>query len=114
MLVVWAISFPWPITTVPQWHRVHWIPLTDPADKPRDLVANVLLFVPFGYGWRARHGASTRFLPVVLAAAAVSTSAEAAQLFGTERYPSATDVSAAIAGAAIGAWYRRRGEKPDA
>jgi VanZ family protein len=36
-------------------------------------------------------------------AALVSLSAEATQLFGTVRYPSATDVTAAVVGATFGA-----------
>jgi VanZ family protein len=41
----------------------------------------------------------------------VSVSAEATQLFGTLRYPSATDVTAAVIGAAIGTAWRRLAQK---
>jgi glycopeptide antibiotics resistance protein len=95
-----AVSLPWAGFTVhPQWARVHWIPFTDPADAPRDFVLNVLLFVPFGYSF-----ARTRRLAMAPAAAVVvSVAAEATQLFGTVRYPSATDVTAAVIGAIVGA-----------
>lgn len=100
--LVWAISLPWAgLTRHPQWSRVHLVPFTDPADRPRDMLANIALFVPFGYSL-----ARQRRWPVVLiAAAGVSLTAEATQLFGTVRYPSATDVTAAVIGAAAGAGW---------
>ena len=97
--VVWVASFPLGLTPVPQWHRVHLVPFTDPADKLTDLAINLLLFVPFGYSFVDRPG-RWRWLP--LAAAAVSASAELSQLFSTVRYPSGTDVVYAIVGALAG------------
>ena len=98
--LVWAISIPWVgSTSHPQWSRVHPIPFTDPADRPHDFVANVALFLPFGYSY-ARRG---RWGMAILVAALVSISAEATQLYSVERFPSATDVTAAVIGAAIGA-----------
>ena len=98
--LTWLISLPWRgFTAEPQWWRVHWIPFTDPADRPRDFVLNVLFFVPFGYSFARRQ----IWLLAPCVAALVSVSAEATQLFGTVRYPSATDVTAAIIGAAVGA-----------
>ena len=97
--VVWAASFPVGLTTTPQWHRVHLVPFSDPADKLTDLAINLLLFVPFGASFATAAG-RLRWLP--LAAAAVSVSAESAQLFSTVRYPSGTDVVYAIAGAMAG------------
>jgi glycopeptide antibiotics resistance protein len=106
--VVWAISTPWVgFTSTPQWHRVHLVPLSDPADKARDVIANVLLFVPFGYSAAGRRGSPSGFLFALGAAAAVSLSAEASQLFSTQRYPSATDVAAAVVGSAMGAAFRK-------
>jgi glycopeptide antibiotics resistance protein len=71
------------------------------------MVLNVTLFVPFGYSLARRRGR----VFVVLAAAGVSAGAEATQLFSTLRYPSATDLTAAVIGAAIGAAWRRVPEK---
>jgi len=104
IVLTWLISLPWTgFTLDPQWSRVHWVPFTDPADRPRDFILNVLFFVPFGYSF-----ARTRRWPLApFAAGIVSLSAEATQLFGTVRYPSATDVMAAIVGAAIGAVFVR-------
>lgn len=98
--LTWLISLPWRgFTLEPQWTRVHWIPFTDPADRPRDFALNVLFFMPFGYSFARRR--SWLLAPAV--AAAVSLTAEATQLFGSVRYPSATDVTAAVIGAALGA-----------
>jgi glycopeptide antibiotics resistance protein len=94
------ISLPWTgFTLEPQWSRVHWVPFTDPADRPRDFILNVFFFVPFGYSYARKQ----RWQLAPVAAALVSLSAEATQLFGTVRYPSATDVLAAIVGASLGA-----------
>jgi glycopeptide antibiotics resistance protein len=98
--LVWVISFPWGgSSSRPQWSRVHPIPFTDPADRPRDVLANVALFVPFGYSY----GRRGPWWKAVAIAAAVSVTAEATQLFSTDRFPSATDVTAALIGAAVGA-----------
>jgi glycopeptide antibiotics resistance protein len=103
IVLVWVVSFPWiGFTFVPQWQRIHWLPFSDPADKFRDLVANVLLFLPFGH-LVARRRPGTRGLVIAAALAfVISTSAEALQLFSTRRHPSATDVAAAVLGALAG------------
>jgi glycopeptide antibiotics resistance protein len=107
--LVWLISFPWVgFTAQPQWSRVHTIPFTDPADRPRDVAANIALFVPFGYSY-ARSGAWWKSMVV---AALVSVTAEATQLFSIDRYPSATDVTAGVVGAALGAVVARAFGKP--
>lgn len=113
IVVVWAISLPWfGFTPHPQWWRVHWVPLGDPADNLRDLIANVALFVPFGYSYagRERGGVSRGLLGAALASLAVSLVAESTQVFSVLRYPSATDLSAACAGSLIGAAWRGRGD----
>src|SRR5262245_50812077 len=106
--LVWVMSFPWVgFTPHPQWSRVHPIPFTDPADRSRDVVANIALFVPFGYSY-ARRGA---WWKAIVVAALVSVTAEATQLFSTDRFPSATDVSAGLIGAALGAVATRAVDK---
>src|SRR3954471_12770144 len=100
MPVVWAISVPLSgLTSRPQWDRVHPIPFTDPADRPRDILANIALFVPFGFSY-GRRGAVWQAVAI---AAALTVTAEATQLFSTTRFPSATDVTAAVVGAGLGA-----------
>jgi glycopeptide antibiotics resistance protein len=103
--VVWLASFPLGLTATPQWHRVHLVPFSDPADKLSDLAINLLLFVPFGYSF-ARRPNGLAWLPA--AAALVSISAELPQLFSTIRYPSGTDVVYAMAGAFAGGLLARR------
>ena len=102
--VVWILSLPLRPTIEPQWHRVHAIPFTDPADKIKDLTINLLMFVPFGYSFAKRPGGIVR---LVLAAAATSISAELLQLFSTVRYPSGTDTVYAVVGALGGAVLAR-------
>jgi glycopeptide antibiotics resistance protein len=119
IVLVWALSLPWVgFTTEAQWSRVHPIPFTDPADRLQDLAANIALFVPFGYLIVRDRGRRFGIPLAVLAATVVSLSAEATQLFSTRRYPSATDVVAAMAGAAAGAvlasrgrWFRHPGSR---
>ena len=102
--LVWFISFPWfGFTFQPQWNRVNLIPLADPSDRPRDVVANLLLFVPFGFSAARRRTPAQALARAAGLAAVVSISAEAMQLFSTTRYPSATDVAAAILGSLAGA-----------
>jgi VanZ family protein len=107
ILVVLFVSFPWfGFTRDPQWKRVHTVPFGDPADKLRDVGANVLLFVPFGYSIAGRKGALAALAVSVATAALVSCAAEATQLFSTRRYPSATDIASGVLGAAGGAALR--------
>jgi glycopeptide antibiotics resistance protein len=96
--VVLIASFPLGLTPVPQWDRVHLVPFTDPADKVEDFAVNILLFLPFGFSFARDRGLA--WLP--LAAGLVSAGAELSQLFSTVRYPSGTDVTYAVVGAAVG------------
>lgn len=106
------VSLPWiGFTPYPRWERVHWIPFGDPADRPRDFVLNAIVFLPFGFAIARRRDPSSALLLAAVMAATVSVGAEATQLFSTRRFPSATDVTAAVAGALAGAlptvWLRR-------
>jgi glycopeptide antibiotics resistance protein len=96
--VVLIASFPLGLTATPQGDRIHFVPLTEPADKVADLAANILLFLPFGYSFARDRGLA--WLP--LTAGLVSAFAELSQLFSTVRYPSGTDVFYAVAGALAG------------
>ncbi len=104
--VVWVVSGPWlGFTATPQWNRVHWVPFTDPEDKPRDFIFNVALFVPFGISFARGREGTRRFVESGTAAALVSVSAEATQLFARLRNPSASDVATAIVGSVLGAAF---------
>ena len=104
IFVVIVASAPWfGVVRAPQWSRVTWIPFQGFEDKPRDMVVNFLLFVPFGWSFvRSRPGIDG-ILRTTLAGGAVSLMVEIPQLFFRLRDPSATDVVMAICGSAAGA-----------
>jgi glycopeptide antibiotics resistance protein len=113
--VVVGLSLPiFGFTPRPQWGRVHLIPFTDPDDKPRDQLVNIVMFIPLGYLFARGRRMPRAVTGAIVAAAMVSTCAEATQLFSTERNPSATDLSMAVAGAAIGSVLSRRNGGPSA
>ena len=87
------------------WQRVAWIPFAPPI-KIRDIVVNLLLYVPWGYfGARAMRSGSLWI--VVALAAVLSLVTEASQLYSHGRFPSATDLTCNILGACAGAIYER-------
>lgn len=89
------------------WERVQWIPFGERRIPPLGALANVALFVPFGWAL-ARLTMPRAAAIVVVVAALLSGSVEAAQAFAHGRYPTATDVAFNVVGAAIGAWLARR------
>ena len=100
------------------WYKVQWIPFVSPPIKVRDIAANLLLYVPWGYfGARAmrsrppsllRSFGETGSLWIVVALAAVlSLATETTQLYSHGRFPSATDLTCNILGAWAGAMYER-------
>jgi glycopeptide antibiotics resistance protein len=69
-----------------------------------DILANIVLYIPFGYVAAVSHRGLTRRLIVSMSTAGVlSFILETSQLFSVTRYPSATDLACDIAGAAAGA-----------
>ena len=112
-MVVAIVSGPWyGIVREPQWQRVTWIPFRGFEDKPQDIVANFLLWIPFGWSFAASAPVMRRVAKAVALAFVVSIAVEAPQLFYRLRDPSATDVLMAICGTAAGslaaqAFYRR-------
>jgi glycopeptide antibiotics resistance protein len=105
--LVVLVSAPWiGFTDEPQWDRLNLLPFSDPEDKPRDVIANVLMFVPFGYSY-FKHARGRRVAATLAMAMLVSVVAEVPQLFSTLRNPSTTDVAMAAIGASLGAALRR-------
>jgi glycopeptide antibiotics resistance protein len=103
ILVVTAVSGPWfGIVREPQWGRVTWIPFHGFEDKPRDIAANFLLFVPFGWSFVASRPGARGVRAAIGWSAALSLAVEVPQLFYRLRDPSATDVLMAMCGAAAG------------
>lgn len=113
IVVIFAVSGPWfGIARAPQWDRVTWVPFTGQEDKPRDIVANVLLFVPLGWTLVPQRPTGRAVALAVAAGGAASLAIEMLQLFCVLRDPSATDVlmntCGSAAGAIAGAAWRRR------
>jgi glycopeptide antibiotics resistance protein len=93
------------------WARVQWIPFVTPPIKLRDLVANVLLYVPFGY-WSMRLGARPRAWRGLVLAAVLSLGTEFTQVYSHGRFPSLTDVVCNVTGAWLGTRRLRPASEP--
>ena len=91
---------PW--TTIqwhPHWDRVGWIPFVSPPVRAVDIAVNVALFVPFGfYAGRA----NAPLAASMIAATLLSFACELLQVYSHGRFPSATDLTCNVIGAAIG------------
>jgi glycopeptide antibiotics resistance protein len=100
IFVVVVVSGPWyGVVREPQWGRVTWLPFHGFEDKPRDVAANFLLFLPFGWSFAMSRPRTPRTVVAALAwSAAVSLAVEIPQLFYRLRDPSATDVFMAMCG----------------
>jgi glycopeptide antibiotics resistance protein len=98
-----ALVVPWQtFQNHPHWARIRWVPFLSAPVTARDIVGNVLLYMPFGYfvNLSSRHH---RWLVCVSAAVFLSCSTEATQIFAHSRFPSVQDVLMNVLGAAIGA-----------
>jgi glycopeptide antibiotics resistance protein len=86
------------------WGKVVWVPFADAHLVARDVIVNVLLFVPFGLAgpWRRARGRG-RLLMAAIAGAALSLIVEFVQVFSHARLPTATDVVTNTLGSVIGA-----------
>jgi glycopeptide antibiotics resistance protein len=98
------VSLPWiGFTPYPRWERVQWVPFSDRADRPSDFVLNAIVFLPLGFAAARRRALPSALVLAALMSVTISVTAEATQLFSTRRFPSATDVTAAVMGALGGA-----------
>jgi glycopeptide antibiotics resistance protein len=87
-------------------HRVSWVPFSPPL-RIRDIVANVLLYVPFGY-LCVRRRTPGGVVDAALWALLLSVATEGTQLFSHGRFPSATDVVCNTFGSFVGALMAAR------
>ena len=88
------------------WELVRWMPFSDHPLALSDILANVVLFVPFGFFLgRALPSSSPKrvWFPTLLAAA-LSTSVEFFQVYCHNRNPSTTDICNNVIGTALGVW----------
>ena len=106
-IVIWLVCLPWPGMAPQANNEVQLVPFTGPADRPTDVIANLLLFLPFGFLFAAYYPRAPLWM-LIAAAAAVSLAAEALQLVSAARFSSATDVVVNVCGAALGGWGWQR------
>lgn len=86
----------------PHWSRVVWVPFLTPPWKLRDIVGNVVLYLPLGWWWM-RQGWRPAVSGAVTAALVLSLGTEASQMFSHRRVPSTTDLVTNVCGAWLGA-----------
>lgn len=97
---------------------IQWVPFVERGRPPlwSDILANVALFVPFGFaGWRCLEGRRGRVVRLLAWALALSVTVEVVQLALPARRTSATDVvvdgMGALFGAALGRAWELRGRE---
>ena len=103
-VIVCVTTLPWKnFAGHPHWDHVRWIPFQDHPLALFDIVANVLLFVPFGYFLvRALPRRSRAWARTLALAAALSASVECFQVYSHHRMPSTTDILTNVLGAGLG------------
>jgi glycopeptide antibiotics resistance protein len=91
------------------WARVQWLPFVTPPIKLSDIVANLLLYMPFGYlSMRVRR--RPRVWQGVALAFVLSATTELTQVYSHGRFPSTTDIVNNVAGAWVGAALAMRSQ----
>jgi glycopeptide antibiotics resistance protein len=91
----------------PHWDQVLWVPFVSGPLRVRDIVANVVFYVPFGVLYVRRFRTGVRH--AVLAAAVLSILTELTQVYSHGRFPSSTDIVCNTVGACCGAvWAASR------
>ncbi len=99
--VILFVVVPWAtFKTHSHWGEVRWVPFVSPPIKIRDIVANVLLYVPFGY-WYSRAWPERR-RRAGWYGLGLTLVTEFSQVYSHGRFPSTTDVSANVIGAWLG------------
>jgi len=91
------------------WAKVGWIPFYSWPVRLRDIVANVLLFAPFGAALSMNLRRSRIVTIAVFLGSLVSLVGEATQLYSHTRFPSATDLVCNSVGSGLGAWLMSSG-----
>jgi VanZ family protein len=103
----------WPWSTFvghAHWRQVEWLPLSQ-GIRPLDIVANVVLYVPFG--WALGLGRARRATPsIVVVGALLSTSIELLQVYCHGHFPTSTDVLTNTCGTWLGATIGTRPPRP--
>jgi glycopeptide antibiotics resistance protein len=87
------------------WNQVQWIPFYNHRVDLFDIVANVVLFVPFGYFASCclpDFLCDKKTMWVLASATLLSASVEFLQIYSHSRFPSTTDICCNLLGAALG------------
>jgi glycopeptide antibiotics resistance protein len=97
------IVFPWrSYQEHAHWQRIQWLPFVSPPVRLRDIIGNIVLYVPFGFFIAA----STRRRDIwkwgMACAVALALATEFTQVFSHRRFPSMQDVLMNCLGAALG------------
>ncbi|HUU35569.1 MAG TPA: VanZ family protein [Vicinamibacterales bacterium] len=109
-LILIVLATTWPLSRFQShahWASVEWIPFSKFV-RPIDVVANVLLFVPFGVAFSWGGTTDRRYRRAVAWALACSVAVELGQVYTHNRVPSVTDLMANSAGAWLGAYWAVR------
>lgn len=110
-LALILLATTWPLSDFQDhshWLRVEWVPFSQ-YQRPLDVVANVLLFVPFGAAAAAGTADPRRVRLVMYAGLGLALAVELSQVFTHNRIATTTDVITNTAGAWLGArWALRR------
>lgn len=105
-IVAFAADWPWgDLQNHTHWDRVAWLPFVSPPVRPTDIVQNLLLFAPFGC-FVALSTLRSRRQGVMFAASLtllIAFAGETSQLYSHSRFPSATDLTCNVVGAALAA-----------
>ena len=105
---LFAVALDWPFGDFQghtHWNNVGWIPFVSPPVRLLDMAQNVLLFAPFGFfvALSQRPTARHAVRRAVLMTAGLSLFGEGSQIFSHGRFPSATDWTCNVIGAALAA-----------
>jgi glycopeptide antibiotics resistance protein len=86
------------------WERVEWMPFQTSPLRLRDIIANTLFYIPFGFlCLRALNVRARSVMRVVAAACLLSLMTEFSQVYSHGRFPSSTDLVCNTLGGWLGA-----------
>lgn len=111
-LALIIVATTWPLSRFQDhahWSQVEWVPFTR-YQRPFDIVANLLLFVPLGlaFAWKAE---ASRVGRATLVAFLVTLAVETGQVFTHNRAATVTDLMTNTTGAWLGARLATRSRR---
>jgi glycopeptide antibiotics resistance protein len=103
IVVIAAVVTPWRgLQDHGHWSRVRWVPFISPPVRIRDILGNVMLYVPYGFLHAKRRQTPSALWVGATQAALLSVCTEFTQVFSHDRFPSVQDVLMNVVGAVIG------------